>query len=78
MLNKLTCLKTFFYVTYFTERHLFTFHFKNIYNFSISQDNFAALQIEVSVFTNSLCIFIILSIIVLNFSKFKVQKNLLQ
>ena len=35
--------KEIFHIVYFTERHLFTFCIKNIYHFSIFQDNFATL-----------------------------------
>ena len=43
MPTKLTCLTS--YITYFKEQLLYTIHCKNIYRFSVIQDNFAALHI---------------------------------
>ena len=72
MLTKLTCLRTFFICNIF--RHLFVY-FKNI----IFQSFWTILLLyisEISVFTNSSCVFAILSIFVLNLSTPKVQKYL--
>ena len=68
--DQINLFKEIFYIIYFKKRQLFTFHCKSIYHFSIIRDNFVALHIS-----NSLCIFAILSIIVLNFTTPKVQKS---
>ena len=75
MLKKITCLREFF-ILHISRNSTFL-HF-TVKTYIICQSSRTILLLytsEMSVFTDSLCVFAILSIIVLNFSTLKVQKH---
>ena len=74
--GRINLFKKIFYITYFKECHLLHFIVKTYIIFKSSKTILQLYALEISVFANSLCIFAIVVIIVLNFSTSKVQKYL--
>ena len=75
MLTKLTCLRKFL-ILHISRNGTFLHSILKTYTiFQSSRTNLLLYTSEISVFSNSLSIFAILSIIVLNFSTSKVRKN---